>query len=111
MGAQGIARPTVWAAEEAYWRATNTGWAKAIRYQDYLESKHWHTVRQAALRRAGHKCQECGETRQLNVHHSIYDRLGAEEDRDVIVLCSTCHNRFHGKDDANKADSPIHTSV
>ena len=52
----------------------------------------------AALQRAGYKCQACSTKKEiLDVHHNSYDRLGAEEPQDLIVLCRTCHGRVHNK--------------
>ena len=90
--------PSQIAELEAYWRRTNTGWARAISYEEYLKSRHWRAVRKAALVRAGRKCQLCGKNhRRLDVHHNCYDRLGAELDTDVVVLCDYCHTHFHGR--------------
>lgn len=72
------------------------------RYRQYLRTPHWQSVRKAALERADHRCQLCGDhTRQLEVHHRIYRgrtaSYGAEKPTDVIVLCADCHARHHGK--------------
>jgi len=64
-------------------------------YHDYLGTEHWHTVRDAAIRRAGGKCQACGSQENLNVHHNTYKRLWCEEQEDVVVFCSRCHEIFH----------------
>ena len=45
-------------------------------YDLYLKSEHWQSKRAQALLRAGSKCQLCGSTDELNVHHNSYDRLG-----------------------------------
>ena len=65
-------------------------------YADYLKTDHWQTVRKAALERAEHRCQTCSTDEHLHVHHRTYENRGAERDSDVIVLCKTCHERFHG---------------
>lgn len=64
-------------------------------YQAYLNSSAWHTRRNRALREAGYTCQRCGSKRQPNVHHKSYERLGAENDSDLEVLCYSCHNGHH----------------
>ena len=73
---------------------------RALPYEQYLQSKHWREdVRPAAIERADRRCQLCGRKTgvpwPLNVHHNTYDRLGAELDSDVIVLCQRCHERHH----------------
>ncbi len=64
-------------------------------YNEYLHTRHWWLVRHAALQRANHRCQLCNSMNHLQVHHRTYERRGAERDDDVIVLCDTCHTRFH----------------
>lgn len=67
-------------------------------YAAYLHSAHWKQTRHEALQRAGYKCQACSTKEEiLDVHHNSYERLGAEEPQDLIVLCRTCHGRIHNK--------------
>lgn len=71
---------------------------RAMPYDDYLKTPEWQATRQRALGRAGHRCQVCGRRARLNVHHNDYARRGAEEDRDLIVLCGGedgCHALYH----------------
>lgn len=87
--------------------------SRRIAYADYLLSDHWKLTRQLALQRAGNRCQ-CGQCplasfyphelrewfprsySRLEVHHLTYERLGAEVDDDLLVLCGWCHSRLHG---------------
>lgn len=66
-------------------------------YREYLETEHWRETRKLALLRAGGRCQRCdrGGVR-LDVHHLRYVRLGREAERDLIVLCHSCHAAEHG---------------
>ena len=64
-------------------------------YKEYLNSPHWRETRKAALERAWYRCQLCNSEKNLNVHHNNYDRLWYESPRDLIVLCSDCHAKFH----------------
>jgi 5-methylcytosine-specific restriction endonuclease McrA len=66
-------------------------------YAKYLLTTQWTKKRQAALRRAGSRCQICNAEKRLDVHHRTYDRLGAEVAADLIVLCRACHKLFHQK--------------
>lgn len=68
---------------------------RAMPYDAYLRTDAWQRRRQAALRRAGHKCQVCGRTTGLQVHHNTYERLGCEANTDLVVLCAGCHGLFH----------------
>lgn len=43
----------------------------------------------------GHRCQTCGSTERLQVHHRTYLRRGREMSRDLMVLCEPCHKLFH----------------
>jgi HNH endonuclease len=43
-----------------------------------------------------HKCQGCGTTGKLHVHHRTYARFGGEElPRDLITVCEACHTLIH----------------
>jgi 5-methylcytosine-specific restriction endonuclease McrA len=74
-------------------------------YQNYLSSRHWRRVREAALIRAAHSCQLCNtQQATLDVHHRTYERRGCELPKDLIVLCRACHTKFH-------RDASIHTKA
>jgi hypothetical protein len=71
---------------------------KTMNYQDYLTTDHWKRVRLEALKAARYTCQLCdAKHTQLNVHHRSYENRGCESLNDLIVLCSNCHKKFHGK--------------
>jgi 5-methylcytosine-specific restriction endonuclease McrA len=61
-------------------------------YREYLQSLRWLATRDAALARACHKCQRCGATKNLEVHHKHYKSLGQEKPEDLEVLCIPCHD-------------------
>ncbi len=69
-----------------------------IDYVDYLDSSDWQVKAEAALERAGHRCQLCNlDAPILNVHHRTYERIGGNElPEDLIVLCRRCHAKHHG---------------
>lgn len=68
---------------------------RAMNYDDYLRTEQWQRRRRAALRRAGNKCQVCGNVSRLQVHHNTYERLGHEAATDLVVLCAGCHRMYH----------------
>ena len=66
-------------------------------YDWYINhSPVWYAKRKWALERAGYKCEQCGNTYNLSVHHLNYNNLGKEHPEDLKVLCKTCHEREHG---------------
>ena len=65
-------------------------------YGKYLRTQHWKIRRLRALKKADNKCNRCDSSIFLQVHHLSYDRLFAEEDRDLEVLCRSCHEKEHG---------------
>ncbi len=66
--------------------------SKDIGYEKYIQSYEWRQKALAAKKMAGNKCQECGSTKDLEVHHLSYENLYRERYCDVKVLCKTrCH--------------------
>jgi hypothetical protein len=63
--------------------------------EQYLRTSWWLHRREVALKKAGRKCAQCGASTRLQVHHLSYDRLGAERDSDLEVLCDPCHEKHH----------------
>jgi len=74
------------------------GFKSQAAYDDYLVSPHWVAFRNSVLE-VRSKCEreDCGATKNLQVHHLTYDRLGTERAEDVAVLCLRCHEREHGR--------------
>jgi 5-methylcytosine-specific restriction endonuclease McrA len=66
-------------------------------YRIYLQSPEWRTLAREARRCADHRCQLCNSAFALNVHHRTYARLFCERLSDLVVLCATCHTRFHDR--------------
>jgi hypothetical protein len=95
--------PAVVAGMAATGAATAPAWTRAdylaaMPYADYLLTPEWQERRQAALDRAGRRCQVCNTPRRLHVHHRTYERRGRELPGDLTVLCDRCHALFHGKE-------------
>ena len=65
-------------------------------YRLYLKTAYWQRLRMKILGRAEYKCQQCSSKDGLSVHHKSYQRLGHEENGDLICLCIKCHNAEHG---------------
>lgn len=64
-------------------------------YEDYISSRGWEIRRADYF--AGHprKCQACGSTVQIQLHHKTYARMGRELDSDLVALCQKCHSEVH----------------
>lgn len=64
-------------------------------YEQYLLTAWWRRMRNRALQISRYQCSRCQVTRELQVHHKTYDRLGDERDVDLEVLCRGCHLGLH----------------
>lgn len=64
-------------------------------YAEFLKTPEWKQIREAALERAGHRCQVCNSPDDLEVHHRDYSNLPLESLTDLTVLCDECHGVFH----------------
>lgn len=63
--------------------------------EHYYNSHLWKRTKAKILARDNHKCQICGKTGLLHVHHLSYDRFDHENDSDLITLCPDCHDLIH----------------
>jgi 5-methylcytosine-specific restriction endonuclease McrA len=75
-------------------------------YAEKLFDKRWREKRERILMRDKHQCVICGKSDDLVVHHKQYhfhERLRSHfdpwdyDDRYLITLCKSCHNRGHDK--------------
>ena len=67
------------------------------KYSDYLKSKDWADIRIDLFNVRGGKCERCGSTVKLEVHHLHYRNVFKEEPSDLIILCRICHQLEHDK--------------
>lgn len=65
-------------------------------YKDYLKSKEWSDIKVDLYLSRGKKCERCGSSKFLHVHHKHYRNIFKEEPQDLEILCSSCHRREHG---------------
>ncbi len=69
---------------------------RAMPYEEYLTTPEWQATRKRILKRDNYQCQGCHAKHvALNVHHYTYERLGCEEDTDLVTLCVDCHEELH----------------
>ena len=67
-----------------------------MKYEQYILSSDWKKRREWTLIFWGHRCALCFSTKNIEVHHRTYERLGNELITDLIVLCDDCHAKHHG---------------
>ncbi|HEX5449167.1 MAG TPA: HNH endonuclease signature motif containing protein [Gaiellaceae bacterium] len=78
-------------------------------YRKYLKSIEWQRIRNRELLRANYRCERCGAAypnATLHVHHLHYERVGAEDEGDLAVLCSFCHTNLHDGRRGDPANRP-----
>lgn len=73
-------------------------------YNNLLLTSQWQKKRKEILQRDDNKCQNCGATSNLNVHHRQYHKTKQTghyllpwryHDRYLITLCEKCHHAGH----------------
>lgn len=68
-------------------------------YNEQLKRNEWKKFREFIFAVRGKKCEKCGASTNLQVHHLHYisGRLAWEYlPFDVMVLCGDCHKKIHG---------------
>jgi 5-methylcytosine-specific restriction endonuclease McrA len=82
-----------------FWESADTPWHE--RYDEYLRSEEWLSIRRQVLRRDNFRCRHTGKLNgpgdPLQVHHLTYDRVGHELLDDLITLCRSAHRQLHKK--------------
>jgi len=64
-----------------------------------LDPDSYEILRQQVLRRDGWRCQSCGTSSNLEVHHQQFRSHGGDDTHlNLITLCTTCHSRTHRPD-------------
>jgi hypothetical protein len=67
------------------------------RYDKYLSSDEWKTQAERIKQRDNYTCQICKCNKAQQVHHLTYERVGNEDDNDLIAVCTPCHQLIHHK--------------
>jgi len=61
-----------------------------------LDPEAYESLRQEVLRRDGWRCQSCGTTTNLEVHHKEFrSHSGHDAEENLITLCNACHGAVH----------------
>jgi 5-methylcytosine-specific restriction endonuclease McrA len=72
----------------------STGFPKQARVK--LQPGAYVQLRRKVLDRDGWRCQNCGRTRELQVHHLRFrSALGDDDLANLITLCFSCHKEIH----------------
>ena len=72
-----------------------------IPYKEQLKDKRWIEFRENVFNCKGKKCEICGSTEFLQVHHLRYKKKHYAWEykvHDMQVLCGRCHKKIHGID-------------
>ena len=62
---------------------------------EYMQSEKWKQLKLERLKIAQNKCESCGSTHNLHLHHITYERLTQESVEDVAAICEQCHTYIH----------------
>jgi 5-methylcytosine-specific restriction endonuclease McrA len=61
-----------------------------------LDPELYERLRQQVLRRDGWRCQGCGTTSNLEVHHKEFRSQGGDDsEENLTTLCVACHSLLH----------------
>lgn len=83
------------------------------RFERWLETGHalikgkrpsyWNMIRRTILERDEYRCQICGDSTSLSVHHIIPLSSGGDSSfENLRVLCQVCHQKAHGRRDPGR---------
>lgn len=70
---------------------------KEMNYETFCQTMYWFVVREKIMRDRRRRCQRCGGTYALHVHHTQYPERGTEHRHlDLLELvCGKCHAIEH----------------
>lgn len=71
------------------------------KYQNYLSTDDWKSLRRQVLERDNYKCHVCGTTAN-RVHHLTYQNIYNEDLDDLVGVCAGCHQAIHDWQKATK---------
>lgn len=69
-------------------------------YYEFLETPYWQIIARYKKLLCDAKCEICGSTQELNIHHKSYEIHGQEHlmeniENNLMCLCSECHRTMH----------------
>ena len=61
-----------------------------------LDRDNYRELSQEVLRRDGWRCQQCGSSKDLQIHQMRpRSQLGGDVEANLITVCSVCHREIH----------------
>lgn len=81
------------------------------KYAAYLLSDAWLAFRAQYYETHARRCWVCRATRGVELHHWTYERLGHEQDGDVVPLCRSCHQKVHESVSAGTKLADAHAAL
>jgi 5-methylcytosine-specific restriction endonuclease McrA len=64
-----------------------------------LGTEEYNLLRRRVLERDNWHCQDCGSSKDLQVHHlTLRSKLGDDALDSLITLCASCHRQRHHTD-------------
>lgn len=76
------------------------------RYDAYLKSPQWASLRRKVFARCENLCEGCRVNRATEVHHLTYRHFENELLFELVGICRQCHDRFHGHHAHLDAEGP-----
>jgi len=79
-----------------------------LTYQEQLKDPLWKQKREFIIEQRNTKCERCGDSENLQVHHKKYikDRCAWEYDDELLeCLCGSCHMKEHNIIKNSKEDT------
>lgn len=67
-------------------------------FKQQLQDARWRLKRKSAIAHAKYKCQECGASGRLDVHHLYYvkgKKMWQYPFKALKVMCRECHKKWH----------------
>jgi hypothetical protein len=67
-------------------------------YKQQLKDDRWYDKRLVIIAKADYKCQNCGYTGKLDVHHLYYikgKKMWQYPNKALVALCRDCHTKWH----------------
>jgi hypothetical protein len=74
-----------------------------VDYHEYMASREWRLKRRGVIEACQNTCERCAHAPVQSVHHLTYERLGDEDDADLMGVCQPCHDYLAGVTDADPA--------